>query len=239
VTAHPAPKDVRPDSVGDNLPVRLASSFVLAPAALLTAWFGGLVFVAFWGAAAIIVAWEWSKLVARARNRAGWLAAGGLYALATLVAPLLLRADPVYGLEAVLFLFAIVWLTDVLGYVVGRVVGGPRLWPAISPNKTWSGALGGIFGALAAGLAVAAYDALASVPVAIVAMILSMVAQAGDLFESAVKRRFGVKDTSHLIPGHGGLMDRLDGFIAAALVASVIGLLRAGPDAVARGLLVW
>jgi phosphatidate cytidylyltransferase len=239
VTAHPAPKDVRPDSVGDNLPVRLASSFVLAPAALLTAWFGGLVFVAFWGAAAIIVAWEWSKLVARARNRAGWLAAGGLYALVTLVAPLLLRADPVYGLEAVLFLFAIVWLTDVLGYVVGRVVGGPRLWPAISPNKTWSGALGGIFGALAAGLAVAAYDALASVPVAIVAMILSMVAQAGDLFESAVKRRFGVKDTSHLIPGHGGLMDRLDGFIAAALVASVIGLLRAGPDAVARGLLVW
>lgn len=239
MTAHPAPKDVRPDSVGDNLPVRLASSFVLAPAALLTAWFGGLVFVAFWGAAAIIVAWEWSKLVARARNRAGWLAAGGLYALATLVAPLLLRADPVYGLEAVLFLFAIVWLTDVLGYVVGRVVGGPRLWPAISPNKTWSGALGGIFGALAAGLAVAAYDALASVPVAIVAMILSMVAQAGDLFESAVKRRFGVKDTSHLIPGHGGLMDRLDGFIAAALVASVIGLLRAGPDAVARGLLVW
>lgn len=239
MTAHPAPKATRPDGVGDNLPVRLVSSFVLAPFAVAAAWFGGFIFVAFWSAAALIVAWEWAKLVSRASNRPLWLVAGGLYAAATLVAPLMLRTDPAYGFKALLLLFAIVWMTDVMGYVVGRVFGGPKLWPAVSPNKTWSGAVGGIAGAVAAGLVVAAFGMLALMPIAFLAMILSMVAQCGDLFESAVKRRFGAKDTSHLIPGHGGLMDRLDGFIAAALVAAAIGVVRGGPGAVAPGLLVW
>jgi phosphatidate cytidylyltransferase len=239
VTPDPAQQEARTDSVADNLLVRLASSFVLAPVAVVVAWIGGVVFVLFWAVAALVVAWEWNKLVARAHNRGLWLAAGWLYALITILAPLILRADKVYGFQAIFFLFAIVWMTDIMGYVVGRALGGPRLWPAISPNKTWSGAIGGIAGAVVVGFAVALYQALSLVPIAILALMLSIVAQSGDLFESAVKRRFGAKDTSHLIPGHGGLMDRLDGFIAAALVAAVIGLIRSGPDAAARGLMMW
>ena len=239
MTVHPAPKDAHPDGVGNNLPARLASSFVLAPAALAAAWAGGVIFVVFWVAAALVVAWEWSKLVARAPRRGPWFVAGGVYAIIALLGPLMLRADPLYGFRAVLFLFMIVWVTDIMGYVVGRTVGGARLWPTISPNKTWAGAIGGVAGTLVVGLVFALVEGLALVPIAILAMILSIVAQAGDLFESAIKRRFGAKDTSHLIPGHGGLMDRLDGFIAAALIAAMIGITRAGSSAAARGLLVW
>jgi phosphatidate cytidylyltransferase len=212
---------------------------VLASAAIVVAWLGGAVFIVFWGMAAIVIAWEWTKLVALARNRAAWILAGGVYAGATLLAPLILRADPEYGLPAIVLLFAIVWATDIMGYVIGRAIGGPKLWPAVSPNKTWSGSLGGLVGALAAGLAVGALSTESVMPIAILSMILSMVAQGGDLFESAIKRRFGAKDTGGLIPGHGGLMDRLDGFIAAAFVAAVIGLVRGGPEAAGRGLLIW
>jgi len=175
-----------------------------------------------------------------ASGRRGWGAAGVAYAGIVLIAPMVLRSDPEFGLPAVLFLFAVVWSTDILGYFVGRTIGGPRLAPHISPKKTWSGACGGALGALAAGIAVV-YIAggTALLPVACVAFVLSIASQAGDLFESAVKRRFGVKDASHVIPGHGGLMDRLDGFIAASGVAALVGIMRGGLDASARGLLLW
>jgi phosphatidate cytidylyltransferase len=168
----------------------------------------------------------------------GWRAAGVAYAGVALLAPVVLRRDSGFGLIAILFLFAVVWSTDVLGYFVGRAIGGPRLAPIVSPNKTWSGACGGAVGAVAAGAAVAlASGAIALGPAAAVAFLLSVASQAGDLFESGVKRRFGVKDTSHVIPGHGGLMDRLDGFIAASSVAALIGIMRSGADAPARGFL--
>jgi phosphatidate cytidylyltransferase len=224
---------------GDNLSVRLASSLVLAPLALATAWFGGAVFVIFWAGAALIIGWEWIKLVAPARDPLPWRVAGVIYAAIVFMAPVLLRADVNNGFVALVFLFAIVWMTDIMGYVVGRALGGPKLWPAVSPNKTRSGAIGGMAGALAAGIVIAAALSLAVLPIAILSVILSMMAQAGDLFESAIKRRFGAKDTSHLIPGHGGLMDRLDGFITAALVAALIGIVRGGLSTAATGLLVW
>jgi phosphatidate cytidylyltransferase len=169
-----------------------------------------------------------------------WGAAGMIYAGAVLLAPVVLRRDSEFGLAAILFLFAVVWATDILGFFIGRAIGGPKLAPSISPKKTWSGAWGGALGALAAGVAVAHVAGNVSlIPAACVALVLSILYQAGDLFESAVKRQFGVKDTSHMIPGHGGLMDRLDGFIAAASVAALVGLVRGGPDAAARGLLWW
>lgn len=169
-----------------------------------------------------------------------WAATGVLYAGIAVVAPSLLRADFEYGLTATFLLFAIVWMTDIGGYFVGRWVGGPKLWHRISPNKTWSGALGSLAGAMAAGLAVGWLARLPSlVATAPLALVLSVAAQGGDLVESAIKRRFGVKDVSHLIPGHGGLMDRLDGFLAAALIAAVLGVARGGVDGAARGFLIW
>jgi phosphatidate cytidylyltransferase len=183
---------------------------------------------------------ETPAVPACAPGRRGWAAAGVAYAGIALIAPLVLRRDHELGLLAMLFLFAVVWSTDILGYFVGRAIGGPRLAPRISPKKTWSGACSGALGALAAGLTVV-YIAgnTALLPVVGVALALSIASQAGDLFESAVKRRFEVKDASHLIPGHGGLMDRLDGFIAASGVAALVGIMRGGLDASARGLLSW
>ncbi len=158
----------------------------------------------------------------------------------SLTAPILLRRDVELGLVAILFLFALVWATDVAGYFAGRAFGGPKLAPKISPNKTWSGAAGGTIGAMLAGLGVAALAGIDNlVAIAIVAFGLSAVAQVGDLFESGVKRRFGAKDASHLIPGHGGVMDRLDGFIAAAAAAMALGVARASMDTAAQGLLLW
>jgi phosphatidate cytidylyltransferase len=173
-------------------------------------------------------------------DRRGWIAAGLLYAGAVLLGPILLRRDPDWGFVAVIFLFTIVWTTDVLGYFVGRTLGGPKLAPSISPKKTWSGAIGGAVAAIIVGVIVARLAGLDNLAaVAVVALFLSVIAQIGDLGESAVKRRFGAKDAGHLIPGHGGLMDRLDGFLAAAFIGAIFGMLRVGTDAAAQGLLRW
>lgn len=174
------------------------------------------------------------------RNPLVWGSCGIVYAGIAYLGPALMRRDAAWGFVAILFVAATVWATDIFAYAVGRAVGGPLLWPQISPNKTWSGAIGGVVGGVAAGTSVAyasGVDRL--VAVGSVALLLSVLTQAGDLFESAVKRRFGAKDAGSLIPGHGGLMDRLDGFLVAAFVALLIGILRQGPDAPGQGLLVW
>lgn len=174
------------------------------------------------------------------RERRFWIAGGIAYAGTLLLAPLFLRADRAYGLAALMLLFAVVWSTDIFAYFAGRAIGGPKLAPAISPKKTWSGAVAGTLGATLVAVAVA--DLLGPFhlgTIAVVAFLLSVIAQLGDLFESWVKRQFGAKDASHLIPGHGGVMDRLDGFWAAALAGCLVGLLRGGFDNAARGLLVW
>jgi len=174
-----------------------------------------------------------------AQQRA-WIAGAVPYAGALAVAPMVLRTDEQDGFLAVLFLFAIVWMTDIGAYFAGRTLGGPKLVPQVSPNKTWAGAVGGLLGAILVAVAVAKLAALSAVfTLAMVALALSIVAQAGDLFESFLKRRFSAKDSSHLIPGHGGLMDRLDGFVTASAAAALIGFLRGGFEAPGRGLLVW
>jgi len=173
-------------------------------------------------------------------GRPAWILAGGVYAGAVLAAPAVLRGDAEFGFVALMLLFGVVWTTDVMAYFVGRALAGPKLWPAVSPKKTWSGAVGGAVAAVAVGSglsALAGIDHL--VTLALVCAALSLAAQAGDLLESALKRRFGAKNASELIPGHGGLMDRLDGFVAAAAVATLLGLARGGFDAPARGLLIW
>jgi phosphatidate cytidylyltransferase len=230
---------------GRDLWLRVASAVVLAPLAVAAAYLGGTWFIGFWLLAAAGILWEWMGLVAAARAlagaaRAGWIALGALYAGAMLAAPLVIRADATLGFIAMIFLFAVVWATDVAAYFAGRLIGGPKLCPAVSPNKTWSGALAGVLAGTVAGVAVAVFGGIHPIaPIIIVSLLLSVAAQFGDLFESALKRRFGVKDASHAIPGHGGLMDRLDGFIAAALAAALIGLARGGIDGAAGGFLLW
>lgn len=173
-------------------------------------------------------------------ERRTWVAAGVPYAGALGVAPVVLRFDGENGFLAMILLFVVVWATDIVAYFVGRAVGGPKLMPQVSPKKTWSGALGGTAAAVVAAVVVAHLAALNGLfAIAMLAVVLSVFAQGGDLLESFLKRRFGAKDSSHLIPGHGGLMDRLDGFVTASVVAALIGLARGGFEAPGRGMLVW
>ncbi len=279
---------------GNELALRIGASIVLAPLAVAVAYLGGWPFIAFWGAAALIILWEWSSLVAgrdrravlmtggasvmlavmltaaagsaasgvhptrllaaitvlamgmlgvaalTAREQRRWAAGGVPYAGALGIAPVLLRSDDELGFTVVIFLFAVVWSTDIFAFFIGRAAGGPKLAPRFSPKKTWSGAIGGTAAAVVAALIIAKMSgSLGLLTSALIAALLSVAAQAGDLFESALKRQFGAKDSSHLIPGHGGLMDRLDSFVAAAVLAALIGLLRGGLEAPARGLLLW
>jgi phosphatidate cytidylyltransferase len=172
-------------------------------------------------------------------ERRNWAAAGFLYAAVAEIASVLLRLDTVNGFVALIFVLLIVWVTDSGGYFAGRGIGGPKLWPRVSPKKTWAGAIGGFVASLAVAGLFTALDLGKAGPLLMISGALSVVSQLGDLFESAVKRRFGVKDSSQIIPGHGGLLDRLDGFVAAVAVAALFGFLRGGTDGVGRGLMVW
>jgi phosphatidate cytidylyltransferase len=218
---------------------RVLSALVLAPVAIAAVYFGGWPFALFWGIAAAVVLWEWTTMVG-GTQRLGWSAAGILYAGLLLLAPMVLRRDPGLGMACIFLLFAVVWTTDIAGYFAGRTIGGPKLAPSISPKKTWSGAIAGLAGAalvVAIGARFVPQARMGSLMV--VAIALSIVSQAGDLAESALKRHFGAKDASQIIPGHGGVMDRLDGFWAAAVCAALIGIARGGLAEPAKGLLVW
>ena len=162
------------------------------------------------------------------RDRRLWPALGVPYVGLASVALVWLRADPASGRRDVLVLLLVVWATDIAAYVAGRLIGGPKLAPSISPGKTWSGAAGGLLGALLVGW-IAAPGAAGPA----LAALLSVVAQAGDLMESGIKRRFGVKDSGRLIPGHGGLLDRLDGVLTAAPLAALLAF------AAGRGVGLW
>lgn len=146
-----------------------------------------------------------------------WLPIGVLYAAIPAASLAFLRSDDAGGLLNILILFGLVWSTDIFAYFVGRAIGGPKLAPGISPNKTWSGAIGGAAAAFVVGFFVTAGKNTSNfVLLPLVTLLLSIVSQAGDLFESWVKRKFGVKDSGMIIPGHGGMMDRVDGLAVAA-----------------------
>lgn len=179
--------------------------------------------------------------------RVAWLSVGVLYAGVPAVAAVALRGTETAtfastGAVAVIFVLAVVWATDTAAYFSGRLIGGPKLAPRFSPKKTWSGAIGGAAAGVVAGCIVAALANIGiGVTLVLVALLLSVVGQVGDLAESAMKRHFGVKDSGVLIPGHGGIMDRVDGLVAALAVAAAIGFGRdwlAG-GGIADGLLIW
>ncbi len=171
-------------------------------------------------------------LLARGGPGRLWAAAGFAYAAVIVVVPPIVREHPNLGLLGLLWMFAVVWATDIAAYFTGRALGGPKLWPAVSPKKTWTGFCGGLAAGTLAGFLVAwgaqrlglvhPFSLRNTIMLSVVASVAS---QLGDLGESALKRHCDVKDSSHLIPGHGGVMDRLDGFWAVALLMGIVLLL--------------
>lgn len=201
--------DSQPPAVG----VALGSVLLLAVAS--ASWIGiaMALFVLLAGALAVLAL----------TRGAPWLTAGTLYLGLPCVALVWLRHDPAMGREVVIWLFAVVWAADIGAYAAGRLIGGPRLAPRISPSKTWAGFFGGIGLAAVTSVALAGTESPASLWLpAGLGVLLGVTAQAGDLGESWVKRRFGVKDAGRLIPGHGGLLDRVDALLAVILVVAVI-----------------
>ncbi|MCZ2204172.1 phosphatidate cytidylyltransferase [Bartonella sp. A05] len=161
----------------------------------------------------------------------GWVSFGFLYASFPVVALSFLRGYEILGFWVVIFLFTIVWGTDVAAYFSGRALGGRKLAPRFSPNKTWSGAFGGTVAGILGGILVAllVFDISSTLFfVLLLAFILSVISQIGDLGQSCLKRRFSVKDSGYLLPGHGGFMDRMDGLVAAAFLLYLIGAIISG-----------
>jgi phosphatidate cytidylyltransferase len=154
-------------------------------------------------------------------DAARWVAVGAVVVGVPCVALVWLRLQPADGRLMVFWLLAVVWATDIAAYAVGRSLGGPRLAPRVSPNKTWAGLAGGVIGAALTGGTIAAAVGAGGVAAAVAGGVLALVAQAGDLGESLAKRRFGVKDTGALIPGHGGLLDRVDGLLTTIPVVAL------------------
>ena len=267
--------------LSNNLKLRILSGAVLAAVAFLLAFAGPLPFAFLILLCALVISWEWGRLVRGATFDLGFfvhaiavtaaivLAGAGYAALAVAVlaiaaitliplyvgrgarlsalgvfyvglpavALLWLRSDEPFGFTAVLFVFAVVWSSDTAAYAAGRSIGGPKLWPRVSPNKTWAGLAGALTaGALAAGVFAILEPEAPAVRLVLLGIALAFVAQAGDLAESALKRLFNLKDASDLIPGHGGFMDRMDSIVAAAVAAALLSL-AIDPHAPARALL--
>ena len=167
-----------------------------------------------------------------------WAFAGLLYAALPAAALVFLRGDQTFGAAAVLYLFSVAWTADTAAYAAGRLIGGAKLAPRVSPQKTWSGFIAGIVAPMLAGFVFAlVLQTGSALRLALLSAGLALACQFGDLLESWVKRRFGAKDSGQLIPGHGGLLDRIDGLMMAAVVAALIAL--RDPAAPGRGLLVW
>lgn len=178
---------------------------------------------------AIILGCGLVAMVSWLTGSAAWFVLGIVYAGFSGLALAEIRGETAIGLVAMAFVFAVVWATDIMAYFCGRALGGPKLAPKISPGKTWSGAIFGTLAGMAAGTAVA----LVSIDrgglwVPLLSAVLAVTSQIGDLFESWLKRRYAVKDSGRLIPGHGGVMDRVDGLVFAAFAAFLIGLAIAG-----------
>lgn len=183
--------------------------------------FGVLALVAtpLWGFLPALVAIVVGAFICVALSGPGtnWMAAGLAYCATPACFLLLMRQSEPYGVYLVLWLVAVVVATDVGAYFVGRIVGGPKLWLRVSPGKTWSGALGGLSAAMLVSLLLGPLAGIGALAALALGIGVAVAAQLGDLLESSVKRRFGVKDLSGLIPGHGGVMDRVDGLLGGTL----------------------
>ena len=220
-----------------DLAVRTASAVALVPLVLAVTWWGGTAFKIFALLLGAAMAYEWFK-ISRLLPSLLWQLLGIPYVVLSVAALIALRNDAQFGLQAVLWCMGCVWSADVLAYFSGRIVGGPKLVPMISPKKTWAGLGGAVFGSLVASIIFSLLTHRSLWPLAGFAALLGIVEQMGDIFESMFKRRFGVKDSGRIIPGHGGVLDRVDGLVAAFMAAAAIGYLH-NPSSISGGLLQW
>jgi phosphatidate cytidylyltransferase len=209
-----------------GLLLRVVSAAILGPLLLAAVWYGFPWIDLVAAIIAPIMIGEWIRLT---RGRPMARVAAVLYSIAALLALLWLRHQPAFGRETILWILACVWATDIGGYFIGSVAGGAKLAPSISPGKTWSGLVGGMcFSAVASAACGLVFSAGATPMLAATGVAIAAVAQGGDLLESAAKRRAGVKDSGSLIPGHGGILDRIDGLIAALVLIAIVRLAAAG-----------
>jgi phosphatidate cytidylyltransferase len=209
-----------------GLLVRVASALVLGPLVLAALWYGFPWIDLIAAIAAPVIVSECIHLTPR---RPLVRVVAIVYVLAALVALLWLRHQPGSGRETVLWIVAVVWATDIGAYFLGKLAGGVKLAPRISPGKTWSGLIGGMCWAAVASAAMGmAFEQGATVGLAAIGIVLAIVAQMGDLLESAAKRDAGVKDSGRLIPGHGGLLDRIDGLVAVLVAVALARLVMGG-----------
>ena len=206
----------------NELAIRTLTATILVAAALIASAAGGTLFAVVIAGIATAMYYEWTRIV---RDWGlGWKIGGFVYALLPALALLWIRERDAHGLELLLWVFLVTWATDIGAYFAGRKFGGRKLAPSISPNKTWAGLYGGI---LAAALAAGAWALATGLgkPLLLLAPLFAVAAQAGDLFESGMKRRAGVKDSGNWLPGHGGLLDRLDGMVPVAVLTAAAQLM--------------
>ena len=210
----------------NELLIRSLAGIVLVLLALGTALLGGYYFALFVALASVMIFYEWRRLV---RGWGfGWMVAGFFYALLPALALLWVRDRAPQGLELLLWVFIVTWATDIGAYFSGRAIGGPKLAPSISPNKTVAGLIGGMISAALAGYAWVELTRMSAL-LFWLAPLFAIAAQAGDLFESGLKRRAGIKDSGTWLPGHGGALDRLDGLVVVATLTALVqmtGILR-------------
>ncbi len=213
-----------------NLQIRIISACILAPLVLSAVWFSG-----WWGIIVLSVfvvaaCWEWARMVRNGKELDIWFrekyyAIGALYISAATASIIILRMQDAQAIKLLFWLFTLNWVMDSCAYFSGRALKGPKICPSISPNKTWSGFFGGLTGVFIYGLILAHFWQLKALQFALFSMILASIGHVGDFFESYIKRKFEVKDSSNLIPGHGGVLDRFDSFIAVVIAVGIFFIL--------------
>lgn len=219
-----------------NLQQRIISSVILAPIVLSIIWAGGAVYSTLIVLMAVIMSFEWKGIVDNvvegkealsSKQQQRWSLIGVLY-VGVFASSLLLLRNIEGGFDLVLFMLLLVWATDIFAYFSGKLIGGPKIYTKISPNKTWAGLGGGMLAAGVVGIVTSFFVSHSAVLMFFGCAFVAILAQVGDFFESWVKRKFGVKDSGNIIPGHGGLMDRMDGFVTVAPIFAFIVIINGG-----------
>ena len=223
------------NNISKSLNRRIISAATLAPLVLATIYFGGFYFNTLIIFMAVIMTSEWFGIINNARNEDDtitkpsntWVILGILY-VGVFASCLLYLRNLEKGFETILFLVLLIWSTDISAYFTGKLVGGPKIFKPISPNKTWSGLIGGMVAASLVGSILSIFTNYNLTTMVILGAAFAVIAQFGDFLESGIKRKFGVKDSGNIIPGHGGIMDRMDGFVTTTPLFVVISVINGG-----------